>query len=394
MRSWTLIWPEEVRKWLKEILPPRKRVRLPLADLHGKTLAHGVSAEKTHPSFRQSSVDGYALGSVQDAPYVLVGESRAGAPFSGSLGEAEAIRIFTGAAVPDSACAIVMQEHTQASEHQIFLTKPPLEGAFIREKGEQYETGSPIFPEGHTITPENFGLLHGLGVASAEVFETPKIHLLITGHEVMPFPQPLAEGQIWDENGPALQAFCAQHHLPFHLSYVGDELEEMTQKIKEGCKANLIIVTGGVSVGDYDLVPEALEKAGVEKCFHGVRQKPGKPLWVGKKDQTLVFALPGNPAAVMCIWHLYLLPLINYLKGKPLCFPEDQAHFFSLGAEMAGEMGRVTYARATLMNQEIFPASLQASYMLGGFSHANGLAVIPAGKNKWSKGERVAFIPF
>lgn len=393
MRKWSLISPEEVRRFIREFLPPRREGLWPLDLLLGKVLSCEIRAPHAHPPFRQSSVDGYALGNLQDSSYRLVGESRAGAPFSGQIEHGEAIRIFTGAAVPETVVSIVMQEHTNISNHQLTLLKSPVMGSFIREKGEQFTPGAPLFSVGQTLTPEHLGLLHGLGISSAKVFEPPKVHILVTGHEVVPFPKDLKQGQIWDENGPALSAYCQQEGLASQLEYVDDEVHEIIKQLENGFYADLLILTGGVSVGDYDHVPLALERVGVQKIFHGVSQKPGKPLWLGKKDHTFVVALPGNPAAVMCIWHLYLQPLIQYLKGKKLIFPEEQAKLYPLGAPCLGELGRTSYVRAELREKEVIPLSRQASYMLAGFIDANGLAVLPPGKIQWEAGEQIPFIP-
>ncbi len=393
MRSWSLISPEEVRRMIREILPPRREAQLPLPQLLGKVLSCDVKAAHAHPPFRQSSVDGYALGNLQETAYRLVGESRAGAPFLGPIAPGEAIRIFTGAAVPEPVVSVVMQEHTSVSDNQLTLSKSPVMGSFIREKGEQFAPGAPLLSVGQTLTPEHFGLLHGLGISSAKVFEPPKVHILVTGHEVVPFPKDLKQGQIWDENGPALMAYCQQQQLPSQLEYVDDDVHGIAKQLEKGFYADLLIITGGVSVGDYDHVPEALDKVGVKKCFHGVSQKPGKPFWMGQKGHTLVAALPGNPAAVMCIWHVYLHPLIQYFKGKTLVFPEEQAKTYRLGAQFTGEMSRTSYIRAHLQEKEVIPLPGQASYMLGGFIGANGLAVLPPGKLYWEAGDQVTFIP-
>ncbi len=361
---------------------------IPISEAVGRVTTDAILATHDLPFFDNSAMDGYAVkGSRQS--YFLVGEVAAGASWSEGLEDGQAIRIFTGAAVPNGADAVIAQERVTVMENKIQVSEAPKPGANVRRKGEELKAGDLIFEKGHVLNPAGIGLLASLGLQHVEVVARPRVSILVTGAELMEAGEILNEGQIYESNSATLRAALAQSQLtPSFILKVQDSLEATSNAIK-GLLLNseVVLISGGISVGDYDFVKEAMEKNGVQEIFYKVDQKPGKPLFFGRKGSCFVFALPGNPASTLTCYYLYARPLIERLAE----LPERPVELKQLKTPLSVKGDRPVILRGRVDGEFVSVLDGQASSMLHSFAYANAL-IMPSGKNEMSAGEWVKVV--
>jgi molybdopterin molybdotransferase len=293
--------------------------KIKLQDALDFVLAESILSPINMPPFRQSAMDGYALNYDETiSEYKLIGEVAAGSGQEFNLKLGEAVRIFTGAAVPDSANVVAQQEIVNRIENKFTLTKEVQVGMNIRLVGEQIKVGVTALEKGIILNPAAIGFLATLGITEVEVFSKPKIGLLTTGNELIKPGTPLSHGEIYESNSLMLETAIVQHHhnKP-ELVKVKDDLAATQKALSDLIQKNdVILISGGISVGDYDFVKTALENLGVKEEFYKIKQKPGKPIYFGTLNQKLIFALPGNPASALTCFYIYVLPALNKSAGK------------------------------------------------------------------------------
>ena len=334
-------------------------------------------------------MDGYALCLHQSNSYSIVYEVKAGDAANPSLKIGECVRIFTGAVVPDSADAVIMQEKTIRKEDQLTIETPVNKGQNIRLAGSQVQKGDFPLEKGQVLQASGLAFLKSLGISEVEVVRSPKVTIIITGNELMPSSEPLTRGKIYESNSILLQAALHQQGIENQLvSFAEDSLKATISALKKAfLSADVVLVSGGISVGDYDFVKQALKELEVKEIFYKVRQRPGKPLFFGKKDQGFVFALPGNPASTLSCFYVYVLPLIARLKGSKsdglIRASIPLAHDFS------SEEPRALFLKATVQNQNVSILDRQHSSMLVSFAKANALVYIPEQGVRLKKGALV-----
>ena len=362
---------------LENSFPLEESEILPINQCLNRNLAKAVKAPIDLPSFRLSSMDGYALCLHQSNSYSIVYEVKAGDAANPSLKIGECVRIFTGAVVPDSADAVIMQEKTIRKEDQLTIETPVNKGQNIRLAGSQVQKGDFPLEKGQVLQASGLAFLKSLGISEVEVVRSPKLTIIITGNELMPSSEPLTRGKIYESNSILLQAALHQQGIENQLvSFAEDSLKATISALKKAfLSADVVLVSGGISVGDYDFVKQALKELEVKEIFYKVRQRPGKPLFFGKKDQGFVFALPGNPASTLSCFYVYVLPLIARLKGSKsdglIRASIPLAHDFS------SEEPRALFLKATVQNQNVSILDRQHSSMLVSFAKANALVYIP-----------------
>ncbi len=365
-----------------------------LSHAHNKVLAEQIVAPINLPPFDQSAMDGYAVCGIQST-YNVVGEIAAGITDEMTLNEGEAIRIFTGGAVPKNSTAVIMQEKTQALENNILQVDELVKsGQNIRPTGEQLVIGTNIFNKGHVINPATVGLLSNLGFSNVEVIKTPKINIIVTGNElVKPGTRDLKYGEIFESNSVMLEsAILSKNFECSSPIQVEDNLDNTTEQIKQAFEShNVLIISGGISVGDYDYVKKALELNGVKEIFYKVKQKPGKPLFFGKKDNKFVFALPGNPAAALTCFYIYVLPLLKRLSG--LNSFESISSLAPITKDYNRKSGRAVFLKARMDQGSVEILEGQSSAMLHSYALANGLAFLDENIESIKKGDKIKFYP-
>jgi len=368
-------------------LPAFQSEKIAIDKAVGLCSAFDVHAPLSLPPFVQSSVDGYAIRFHDlDASDLLSlsAEVVAGCSKATSLKPGSAIRIFTGAPVPLGADTVVMQEFARQSPKGIsFDPKPEKKGMYVREVGSHLKEGELVLLKGQRITAAMVGHLSGLGIHEIETLRRPSVAILTTGSEVMEPGTPLSDGKIYDSNKALLSAVLKEQGIsPTLVTHVPDNPDQILAEIEKGLeKCDLLIITGGVSVGCYDYVVPMLEKAGITKIFHGVKQKPGKPLYFGKKGSKLVFGLPGNPVSTLVCFHLYISSLVQ--SKSPLFLQLPLANHFHKKA------GLTHFLRGFVKGHQVEILAGQDSYMLHTFTKANCLVSIPEAVETVNKGELV-----
>lgn len=358
----------------------------------GFVLSEDVISTIDMPPFRQSAMDGYALNIGDGNSYQLVGEVKAGDDTNPSLNAGEAVRIFTGAPVPDTANTVVMQEKVTQDNGQIEIEGTIQNNINIRPKGEQIKVGDIALEKGTVIKGAHIGFLASLGITEISVYKKPSIAIVGTGNELVMPGKPLSFGEIYDSNGAMLSAVLSElGYENTSLVKVGDNYEDTKKALHKAIeKHNVVIVTGGVSVGDYDFVGKALRAIEVKEIFYKVKQKPGKPLFFGKKGNVSIFGLPGNPAAALSCFYIYVYPLLKKSEGAQTT--HLQSIQMPLLSDYAVKGNRAQFLKARLQETDVEILGGQSSAMVRAFGEANALVFIPENSTQLPKGESVKTI--
>lgn len=367
-----------------------KIIELKLADALNGYLAEDICSPYPIPFFNQSAVDGYAFKfNDSSSSYTVVEEIPAGDTRKITIKEGEAARIFTGSKVPDGCDTVIMQEFTDVNEKQLYLKDKGLKkGSNIRTKGYQIEKGTLALKKGTKITPAAIGFLATLGFTTVKIHAFPSAHILVTGSELVKPGNSLKEGQIFESNSAMLEAGFKQLKIHPTVVSIKDNLEGTTIAVKEALEqSDMLVLSGGISVGDYDFVYEALIKNGVEELFYKVNQKPGKPLFFGKKGHKVVFALPGNPAAALNCFYEYVYPCIRFKMGNESPFLPIM--HLPISETILKKEGRAHFYKAFTDFKTVTPLGGQNSDALQSFVWANCLMFVKEGLIEINKGDLV-----
>lgn len=381
---------KEAKRLIDENCCSLKVNNLTLLEANGSILAEPIYAVIDTPPFHQSAMDGYAFSFEnwdKKSNLTVTGEIQTGNYSDKIVQSNEAVRIYTGAPIPVGTDTVVMQEKISRDGNTIqildtFLVK----GTNVRSQGSQTKKGELALQEKQLLTPVAISFLAGIGINRVNVFSKPTVSIIVTGKELAGANDEISEGKIFESNSIGLIAALQQLGInPVSVEVVDDVEEEIEKAISNQLSSDILILTGGVSVGDYDLVPASLEKCGVQKIFHKIKQKPGKPFYFGRHNQTLVFALPGNPAAVMSCFYEYVVQAISsftqkeYFKKMAFPLAEDFYKKAGLTYFLKGKMGEK--AVTVLNNQE--------SYKLNSFAVADCLIEFDEEVENFKKGDLV-----
>ena len=386
----------KAKELLKGLAFSPKTQLVSLANSVGKFLASPVLAPMNVPSFDNSGMDGYAFA------WEDLGESRklaqvvqAGSNPDFTLEKGTAVRIFTGAPVPDGADTVVQQEWVTVVGDTVFFELEKLvKGMHVRKAGSQCQEGEIILNSGTQVTPGTIGLLASLGIEQVEVFRSPNVSIILTGDEIIEIGQALQPGQIYNANGPALIAYLSQMGITeVKVLKVKDEKSEVTRVIGEALEvSDVVLLTGGISVGDYDFVKGSLAENGVLQLFYKVKQKPGKPIFAGVKGEKMVFALPGNPASVLTCFIQYVKPFLLRLLGNPDAWTAPA--YFPIASDFTKKAPLTFFLKAKLENNQVIILPAQESFNLLSFGIADGVVEIPQELEHIESGSLVAFYPW
>jgi molybdopterin molybdotransferase len=358
-----------------------KGITLPINKAANSTLFEDVYSPINMPPFRQSAMDGYALNLHDDFTYLLIGEVKAGDNHQPKLNKGEAVRIFTGAPVPDSANAVIMQEKVLVNGNKITIeNKLPIEHN-IRQIGEQVKQGELALKKGTKLIPAAIGYLSSLGINKVSVYKKPSIAIVTTGNELVEASEPLTYGKIYESNSKMLEsALSSSGFSDVSIHKIKDNYNDTFSKLKDVIDNNdLVIISGGISVGDYDFVGNALNALNVQEIFYKVNQKPGKPLFFGKKNSTLIFALPGNPAAALTCFYIYVFVALQKLignegKGLVKVFAKSTINYKKIG-------DRSLLLKAFYNDGEVTILEGQSSAMLQTYAISNAIVKM-SGENE------------
>lgn len=369
-----------------------------LLEAQGCVLTEAVVSAVDMPPFDQSAMDGYAFAfdpQTLHQPFQVIGEIPAGSPALFHPQAGEALRIFTGAPLPPGTDTVVMQEKVTLQGKELLIEDPALKsGSNVRLRGSQTRAGALALDAGALLTPGAIGFLAGLGVTHVSVRARPKVALLITGKELAPPGAALQAGQVYESNSFTLTAALKEWGITPELVFRSDDDETaITEYLRRGIEhCDLIIATGGISVGDYDLVKKSMENCGVESLFYKVKQKPGKPIFCGHKGPALLFGLPGNPGAVLTCFQEYIVPALRIMTGRAAT--GSHSIQCQLSAGFTKREGLTYFLKGRVEGSTVVPLDAQESYQMNSFALANALIVLEEDKTRYEKGDLVEVHPF
>ncbi|MCR4396246.1 MAG: molybdopterin molybdotransferase MoeA [Candidatus Saccharicenans sp.] len=383
---------EKARNLVRERARLLGKEKVRLIEALGCVAAEEVRSRIAVPPFRNSAVDGYAVRSEdtfsdgQPVRLKLLAEQPAGEYWRKKLGPGQAVKVMTGAPVPAGADAVVPVEEAQEEGGHVILKRQFRPGENVREAGEDVVKGAVIIEKGTGLKPPHLGLLAACGFNKVVVYRRPRVIVLITGNELCQPGEKLKPGKIYDSNSTILQALLKTSGAELlSLKWVKDDLKAMAGALKSAAnRADIIITSGGVSVGDYDLVKEAAVKIGAREIFWKVAQKPAKPLAfyelkIGRKS-TWIFGLPGNPGAVMISFEEYVRPFIKKCCGRKDFWPREVEAV--LTAPYKKKRGRLNFVRVKLSQDghawQAAPLGQQESGIIFSLTETDGLALVPA----------------
>lgn len=380
----------EARKLIDQHCKGNREEVLRLIDALDRALSADVVSPIDTPPFHQSAVDGYAFRFSdwdKKAGLEVRGEVQAGNVYASALKPSQAVRIFTGAPVPVGLDTVVMQEKVEVQGTFIYIKDDQLvAGANVRLQGSQTKTGDVVLKKGHRMTPASISFLASLGILEVPVFANPYIRIIVTGKELVLPGGKIEGGQIFESNSFALgTALRAMGISPVSVEIVEDDESAIIQSITNSLESDIVILTGGASVGLYDLVPSSLEKCGVQKIFHKVKQKPGKPFYFGMYNDTLVFALPGNPAAVLSCFYEYITPAIGRFTGRQY----QKRLKMILAHDFQKKPGLTHFMKGKTKGNTVFILDSQESYLMNSFSYADALVELEEDREVFLKGDLV-----
>ncbi|MGY6558132.1 MAG: molybdopterin molybdotransferase MoeA [Nitritalea sp.] len=396
-----MISVQEAKTHLRTFLADKRSIiQLPIAEAHGHRIASELHAPIAVPMFDNAAMDGYALrlAEFQAGPLRVQGEIPAGIDHVPALAPGTAARIFTGAPIPKGADTVVMQEWVALRDGHITPgeqpPKPLFTGQHIRLAGSQTAIGDQVASPGMPLHAAMVGFLAGMGFAEIPVYKKPSIQLMQSGEELITPGKLLNFGQIYESNSYTIQTALREAHFTVSARpTLPDHYETIRDSIAEGLATHeVLLIMGGISVGDHDHVYRALQENGVETLFYKVKQRPGKPFYAGTKGSKLVFALPGNPASTLTCFYTYVLPALQLLSGQREDFPE--------GILLPSSDVFDKKVPLTLLLKGIYtPAGVrilggQESYKMDAFAQANCIVEVPETQEKVEKGGSVRVYPF
>lgn len=409
-----MITVAEAQNRIVEVMPRGSVERVRLAGAHGRILAEEVLSPFDLPAFHHSAMDGYALLAADTDVATAVGPTllsvpdgviAAGAVSDQRLGPQQAQRIFTGAVIPPGADTVVRQEEVIVRGRQIAVARPLQKGENIRWRGEEVRRSDVLFQRGKRLTPAAIGVLATIGQGMVAVFSTPRVGILVTGSEIVVPSEIVVQndakpaGKIFDSNSPAIAAALAELRItPVFIASCPDDKDSLGWQLREGLeRVDFLLMTGGVSVGDFDFVREMAAQVGVEEVFWRVKQKPGKPLYFGHRPgqagarDRFLFGLPGNPVSALVCYYEYVRPaLLRAMGGTEIFLPRLQAAITTPQKKRAG-LTHFMHGRYFVTGQgnQVHILPRQNSHMMTGLAQANCLAVLSEEHEIWEEGKGV-----
>ncbi|NVO55382.1 molybdopterin molybdotransferase MoeA [Rhodobacteraceae bacterium B1Z28] len=389
-----MISVNDARELLFDLVAPLPAEHTPLAKSAGRVLAQDVVATRNQPPFAASSMDGYAVKAAEverHAMFKIVGESAAGRRFDGSVGPGQAVRIFTGAPVPEGADFVVIQEDTERRGDLITITDAPGPKVNIRPTGVDFTKGTTISAP-RLIRAEDVALMAAMNIPQVPVTQRPEIALISTGDElVMPGETP-GPDQIIASNTFGLQALLEDLGARVRILPIAqDTVSSLETAFDLARGADLVVTIGGASVGDYDLVSDVSHGLGMERSFYKIRMRPGKPLMAGRLGDAAMVGLPGNPVSAMVCGYLFLAPMVRRMLGLDQVLTSFQRA--KLTEPLPANGPREHYMRAILDENGIRACPDQDSSLLSVLAEANALLVRPPQDSTQKTGDEVLYLP-
>ncbi len=366
-----------------------------LCEAATRVLAAPVTAPIDVPAFDRSAMDGYALIGADSAgasdynplTFAVVGQAMPGHPYDGDVPARSAVRIMTGAAIPAGTDAVVPAEYAQERGGEVEVALAVAPGKNVGLRGEDIRAGSEVLTPGRVLRPQDLGLLASLGFARAEVFRQPRVRLIVTGNEIVSPGEPKGPHQIYDANSPMLEALVARDGgtVESHRK-LRDDPDAMRAALREP-GADVVLVSGGSSVGSEDFAPRLLAELG-ELAIHGVAMRPSSPAGAGRIGDVLVFLLPGNPVSCLCAYDFFAGRAIRLRGGRAPGWPHRTREGV-LNRKIASAIGRVDYCRVRFSGDEVEPLAISGASILSSTTRADGFVIVPAESEGYGPGSPV-----
>lgn len=385
-----MISVEEAKGLIYSNLKRSAPVKVPLRDAAGTALAEDVICPVDVPLFDQSAMDGYAIRfDERNKALYVPGEMRAGETDLKQLNEGQAIRIFTGAPVPKGADTVVMQEKVTFADGYITIQDDQLQKAKnVRPAASEIAAGQLALKSGDIITAGAAGFLAGMGICEVKIYPQPKVGIIVTGSELIEPGSNPTYGKVFESNSYALDAALKRIGITdVHISLVADDASVLKKQLETALmNFDMLLLTGGVSVGKYDHVADTTRALNVHPLFHKVKQKPGKPLYLGTWNGKPVFGLPGNPSSVLTCFYEYVIPAVETMTGKKDLVQKMKATLLN---EYAKPPALAHFLKGDYQNGRVQVLDAQESYKMSSFAHANCLIYIQEHVTTLKKGDDV-----
>lgn len=370
--------------WIDAQAPAFDAESIAVDDATGRVLAADVVAPIAVPEFDRAAMDGYALrggettgaGEYNPLEFTLIGHAWPGRPFEGAVPAGSAIRIMTGSPVPAGLDAVVPAEYASEADGRVAIAQPVAPGQHVGRIGEDIARGSTALATGRRLRPQDVGLAASLGLAQLQVLRQPRVRLLVTGNEVRAPGEPKGPYEIYDANSMTLRGLVARDGgaLESHQR-LGDDPQAIAQALAAP-GADVVLVSGGSSVGAEDHAPRLLAELG-ELAIHGVAMRPSSPAGMGRIGGALVFLLPGNPVSCLCAYDFFAGRAIRRIGGRPADWPY-RAVQATVARKIVSQVGRVDYVRIKLGDGGVEPIALSGASVLSSTTRADGFVVVPA----------------
>jgi molybdopterin molybdotransferase len=386
---------EQAWRWLDAQPAPLASEDVPLDQLAGRVLARQVTSSIHVPPFDRAMMDGFALRgaetqgacayNVLELP--IVGSSLPGRPFQGELGPGQAVRIMTGAPLPRGGDAVLPAEAAEFSQDRLRVLGEVPPGKHVGPRGEDIVAGAVVLEAGRQLRPQDVGVLASIGCTTAACTRRPVVKIVVTGEELVPPGAPLGTAQVYDANGPMLRALVARDGgIPLAVPLVPDDPDALLAALRDP-PADVVLVSGGSSVGEEDHAPQLLARHG-ELAIHGVAMRPSSPTGMGKLDGRLVFLLPGNPVSCLCAYDFFAGRAIRALGGRGTEWPYPRARL-PLARKLSSPIGRVDYARVVVESGLAVPLSVGGASVLTTTTRADGFVMVPGDSEGYPAGAEV-----
>lgn len=381
---------QQAKQFINESVSYTNIQILPLLQAFGLVTANDIIATVSIPNFVQSSMDGYAIKFAdKDNDLQIIGEMAAGTTESILIRNGQAARIFTGAPLPEGADTVVMQEKVAVENGMIkILDDKIILGLNVRPKGSEVTEGQVAMQKGTYLSAAAIGFLAGIGCAEVSVYSPPDVSIILTGNELQEQGKPLEFGQVYEASSFQLKAALQKAGIKnIGVMHAEDDPESLKKCLKYAlATSKVVLLTGGVSVGDYDYVPAAAEACDIEQKFHKIKQKPGKPLFFGIKGTTTIFGLPGNPSSSLTCFYEYVLPALEKMMNLPGSVTKTAA---IATHDYIKPQGLTHFLKAYHNNGNVTPLHAQESYRLHSFAQANCFLVLPEDSEGCKGGDSV-----
>ncbi len=386
---------DDVLRWIDTHATKVRAETVSIDAATGRVLAEAIVAPIDVPAFDRSAMDGYAVVGAETSgasdynplDFDVIGQALPGQPYAGVMSSGTAVRIMTGAPLPQGADAVVPAEYASEREGRVALTLAVGTGKHVGACGEDIRAGAKVLDAGRRLRPQDVGLLASLGIAKLSVLEAPRVRIVVTGNEVANPGEPKGRYAIYDANSAMLRGLVARDGGTIHAHHkLGDDAAAIRDALVAP-GADVILVSGGSSVGSEDHAPRLLAETG-ELAFHGVAMRPSSPAGAGRIGEALVFLLPGNPVSCLCAYDFFAGRAIRLRGGRSADWPY-RTRDGVVARKIVSAIGRVDYCRVRFVDDQVEPLALSGASILSSTTRADGFVVVPAGSEGYGPGTRV-----